>query len=751
MSPMARPSLLLADPRSGRIRLPELEDVDYVREVLGRSDGVTEADIEQELVSKAALLRIERPPSACPGAQEQGAATVRSLDAPDVHQRRAVSMGSDGIAALTTVTMQTPEPAAARRPVTATETAIKRRSRSLSFSQYERYISQVDPALEQSKFQKSELAGGVAAKPSAKKGVRGITRSIAARLKRRRPSPGQPMPCICCREDFPIDNTCLHTLPCGHCYCRDCLAIMVEQSIIDESRMPPRCCTQPIPSAIIRMVLPREKQQLFLKAVVQYSTPWEARIFCPNTSCGEFIPPTDKPDFKHPFEALCKTCQTRVCTMCKRNAHQLGHDCPEDKESDAVLRMGEKSGWRRCYKCRSLVELAQGCTHITCRCKAQFCYICGAVWDPAVGCPNFCNGEEEMERRRVEEEARLAELEAEKLAQEKAAEAEERKREDAEKRTRESPEFQTLRKEQEAEMARFGAYEQRVKQALQARQQRRKLALAEKFSDLMERMRERHAKTEQHLEDRQVMAEIELQASFEEKQKKVRIKLRYMEDYCAGKIAGVAAAEDASQDQQAQTSPTSIGSTTTGASGEEDHPQMTMPQRQVTERDLEQLRQQYCVRDGMERRHQSQINGLRERQAKSMEELMERHEREREALASRHAEEVEDLAVEFANEEDTLLRTLAARRARLSTRWRLAADVLRAELEARSGGEKKFAAMPVPQWPPDDDEHATAADDCVNLNYDLADELVELEIGDGKGRATAIEESHGVMVGVGGP
>jgi hypothetical protein len=434
---------------------------------------------------------------------------------------------------------------------------------------------------------------------------------------------------------------------------------MVDQSITDESRMPPRCCTQPIPSAIVKLVLPPEKHELFLKAVVQYSTPWEARIFCPNTSCGEFIPPEDKVDPKHPFEALCQSCMTRACVMCKRTAHQLGQDCPEDQETDAVLKMGEKAGWRRCSKCRALVELVQGCTHITCRCKTQFCYICGAIWDRDVGCPNFCNGEEELERRRVEEEARLAEIEAEKLAQEKA-----------EKRTLESSEFKALREQLESEMARFTDYEQKVKDAMRTRQLNRKLALVDKFSDLIDKMRERHAKTEQHLEDRQVMAEIELQAGLAEKEKKVKIKLKYMEDYCSGKTAaGVVPGKESSD----------------------------MPQRQVTERDLEQLRQQYCVRDGMERRHQSQINGLREKQAKSMEELVARHEREMETLMDRRAEEIEDLAVEFANEAEVLLQRFSERRARLVRRWELAAEILRVELERREG--KKFAAMKLPCWP----------------------------------------------------
>jgi hypothetical protein len=401
--------------------------------------------------------------------------------------------------------------------------------------------------------------------------------------------------------------------------------------------------------------------------------------------------------------------------MCKRAAHQPGQDCPEDRESDAVLKMGERSGWRRCYKCRALVELAQGCTHITCRCKAQFCYICGAVWDPAVGCPNFCNGEEELERRRAEEEARLAELEAEKLALEAAAEKEAVARREAERRTAESGEFGGLRRRQEAEMVRFGAFETRVREAMLERQSRKKLALVDKFSDMIERMSERHAKTEQHLDDRQVMAEIELQEGLEEKEKKVRIKLRYMEDYCHGR-------------QCTGSVPVVVG----GLENTDDD----MPQRAVTDRDLEQLRQQYCIRDGMERRHQSQINGLREKQAKSMEELMQRHEKEMEALVERRAEEIEDLAVEFADEEEVLGRVFEERRARLERRWGLEGEVLRVELEGREG--KTFAGVGVPRWPDREDDIMADMDMDLDMEMD----------GDGDGLVVVMEEKAKAIVGV---
>ncbi|KAL2017055.1 hypothetical protein VTK56DRAFT_2628 [Thermocarpiscus australiensis] len=650
---------------------PELEDADYLRQVLGQPDGTNETDIEREMMAKAAALGVEMPISRRPNALDPNGPTGESAGTLVLQHRRDLSTGSNEVVNSRPTSRVLHRPTSV--PAELTEALMRKRSRSLSFSQYDKYLSQVDPALDESKFlrpnrDRTEWAAGIVIKSGAKRGVRGLARSITNVLRKVRPARTslKLMPCICCREDFLSGDDALQTLPCGHLYCRVCLVVMITQSVTDESKMPPRCCTQPIPSSTIKMVLPRDRHQLFLKAVVQYSTPWEARVFCPDPSCGEFIPPAVKPDPKHPFETLCKSCKTRVCLMCKRVAHPPGQDCPEDRELDAVLEMGEKSGWRRCYKCRSLVELTAGCTHITCRCKAEFCYICGAVWDRSLGCPNFCNGEEELERRRVEEEARLAELEAEKLAQEKAAEAEELARREAEKMTMESSEFKALREQQEAEMARFRDYEQRAKVAMRARQSNKKLALLERYSDLLERMRERHAKTEQHLEDRQVLAELELQASLEQKEKKVRLKLRYMELYCRG--TDVREAEDSKARRPS-----------------------------VTPKDLEQLREQYCARDGMERRHHAQINGLREKQTKSMEELMERHRREMETLADRRTEEIEDLAVAFANEEEVLLQTFEERKARLEERWQLAIEIRRVEMEKKYG--KRFAPMPPPRWP----------------------------------------------------
>ena len=429
--------------------------------------------------------------------------------------------------------------------------------------------------------------------------------------------------------------------------------------------MPPRCCTQPIPGNTIQAILTRDNQVAFLKAVVQFSTPWESRIFCPNPDCGEFIPPRHKVDPKHPFSVTCRQCGTRACVMCKRNAHAMGKDCQEDWELEQVLKMGEKSGWRRCYKCRNLVELAQGCTHMTCRCKAQFCYICGGVWDATVGCPNVCSGEEELERRRLEEEERLAELEAEKVAQEAAAATEAAEKTEAEERSKGHESFRALQESQRDEMKRFLEFESSVTDKMHSRHQEQKEALIERHRDQEDKMKERHAKTASHLEDRQVAAEMELRASLEQSERSVRIRLKHMEAYCDG-----------------------LGRN-------EQHSEM--PQRTVTERDLRELGQQYNLRDNMERMHQSKINVMRDRQAKRMEELLDRQEAELDKLGVKRQEELEDLAAQFAHETDAVSGLFGSRRERLQRRWELAMEVLTKDLEEKE--QTKYAQLATPEWP----------------------------------------------------
>lgn len=453
----------------------------------------------------------------------------------------------------------------------------------------------------------------------------------------------------------------LHTLPCGHNYCDTCIRVLINQAATDEAKMPPRCCSKPIPGSIVKLVLSKEDQQIFMKSVLQFATPWEARIFCPSPNCGEFIPTRDKIDPKHPFEVVCGHCKTSACSICKRAAHAFGQDCPLDWELDAVLQMGEKSGWRRCYKCRNLVELTQGCSHITCRCKAQFCYICGAVWCQARGCPNYCSGEEELERRRVEEEARAAEMEAEKLAREEEERIEAAEKVEAEKRTAESEEMNNLKAQQIIDRDRFCTFERKMKWLMWTRHGSAKIDILDRYAELQIKMKERHNKTSTHLEDRQVGAEMDLRESLKQAERSVQIRLRHMEAYCDG-----------------------LGRTANG------------PSRVVTERDLRQLGEQYRVRDDLDRLHQSKINVMRDKQAKQMEQLLQRQEEEVVNLATKQDLELEALDESFVAEETEFLRVFRTRKERMLKRWEIVEEVERKGLENANG--VRMTKMSPPDW-----------------------------------------------------
>ena len=132
------------------------------------------------------------------------------------------------------------------------------------------------------------------------------------------------MKCESCYLDL-VDDENLCRLECKHFYCLECLAQLCRYSLRDRSLIPIRCCKVPI------------NEDLIVKALddVEY---------------GRYL------------------------------EDQKGYsDLILDEEFAETVR---SLGWKICSNCKRGVEKKDGCNHMTCLCKHQFCYLCGADWEP---------------------------------------------------------------------------------------------------------------------------------------------------------------------------------------------------------------------------------------------------------------------------------------------------------------------------------------------------------------------------------
>lgn len=179
--------------------------------------------------------------------------------------------------------------------------------------------------------------------------------------------------CAVCHEM--VHSKLTLSLPCKCRYCIDCLKGLFIRATRDESLFPVRCHKEPIPLSIISKHLSREELTAFELASLEFST--GDRVYCSNIDCGMFIPPEHIEPGIH--RALCQRCNTYTCGLCKNRFHSKT-DCPDDPALHATRHLAEEKGWQTCFRCNSIVVLRSGCNHMTCRCKAEFCYECGVKW-----------------------------------------------------------------------------------------------------------------------------------------------------------------------------------------------------------------------------------------------------------------------------------------------------------------------------------------------------------------------------------
>ncbi|RYP05461.1 hypothetical protein DL764_003810 [Monosporascus ibericus] len=257
--------------------------------------------------------------------------------------------------------------------------------------------------------------------------------------------------CVSCLDDFRAGDTI--RAPC-HNYCRDCFRRLISAACQNEQQWPPKCCLNAIPDATVLLGVDGELQRQWHLRGAEWNVPVGERVYCSEPSCSTWCPP----DHINAALGAARCSQGHwTCTICRGPQHDGAEACPQDRDLQRTNELAEEEGWKRCYGCGAYVEHREACQHMTCRCGAQFCYVCGARWRTcSCTMEQLANVKREAAARRqarqdreAREEAELREalrlvaefereeaLKAELLRQEQARVAEERRRRELEERIR---------------------------------------------------------------------------------------------------------------------------------------------------------------------------------------------------------------------------------------------------------------------------------------------------------------------------
>ncbi|RMZ76774.1 hypothetical protein DV737_g4628, partial [Chaetothyriales sp. CBS 132003] len=183
--------------------------------------------------------------------------------------------------------------------------------------------------------------------------------------------------CLTCGDDdVRLSKTA--KLPCKHRMCHTCLRRIFRLSISDPAHMPPRCCTDDhIALKHVDKLFDNDFKKTFNSKYLEYTA--SNRVYCVNRSCGQWIRPKDITTEHGRKMGKCKKCGTLVCATCNNKAHR-SRDCPKDPATRQFIETAKQKGWQKCYSCSAMVELKEGCNHMTCRCTAEFCMVCGLKW-----------------------------------------------------------------------------------------------------------------------------------------------------------------------------------------------------------------------------------------------------------------------------------------------------------------------------------------------------------------------------------
>ncbi|KAK9279206.1 hypothetical protein L1049_012884 [Liquidambar formosana] len=184
---------------------------------------------------------------------------------------------------------------------------------------------------------------------------------------------------------------------CLHRYCFSCMKQHVEVKLLQGVvvKCPHEGCKNEVNIDSYGKFLAPKVIKKVSQRIKEASIPVTEKVYCPFPRCSALMSKSEVLEYsknayvgaKQPGARKCIKCHYYFCINCKVPWHH-NMTCSDYKRSnpypcteDAKLKsLVKKNQWRQCVKCNHMIELAEGCYHMRCRCGYEFCYTCGAEW-----------------------------------------------------------------------------------------------------------------------------------------------------------------------------------------------------------------------------------------------------------------------------------------------------------------------------------------------------------------------------------
>lgn len=155
--------------------------------------------------------------------------------------------------------------------------------------------------------------------------------------------------CVICLEDVTKVKRLTLTTPCGHRFCKKCLATYARTQIQITNQV--KCPITNCPQILDLNGLIGQKWIKLMNKQLKTNG-------CPKSRCQGIL-----------INGTCDQCQIRICRFCGEIEH-LGRDCNPEIQSNYQRIQREA---KPCLKCQVLISKNGGCDHMFCtKCKTHF-------------------------------------------------------------------------------------------------------------------------------------------------------------------------------------------------------------------------------------------------------------------------------------------------------------------------------------------------------------------------------------------